>query len=216
MIASAEFGDVMKVDNLQSLFLGDSYTAGTAVSENLRWPVQVTDRLRACGLPVAAPRLIAGNGWTTADLKEAISSEAPECIYDLVFLLIGVNNQFFNLPFAQFESEFQELIHRAVRFARGEAGNVFVMAIPDYSVTPFAASRRPEDISKEIRRYNLECMEVCRQHGVEFLDTVEISRQAQHDRDLLVADGLHPSEKMYRLWSDFVFANIRNRFSSAC
>lgn len=206
----------MKGDNLKSLFLGDSYTAGTAVSENLRWPVQLTDRLRACGLPIDAPRLIAGNGWTTADLKEAISSEAPPCIYDLVFLLIGVNNQFSNLPFGQFESEFQELMDRAISFARGDIDNVFVMAIPDYSATPFAASRRPEEISKEIRRYNLKCMEICRQRRAHFLDIVEISRRAQQNRDLLVADGLHPSGKMYRLWSDFVFTNIRHRFSSVC
>lgn len=206
----------MNGDSLQSLFLGDSYTAGTAVPENLRWPVQLTDRLRACGLAIDAPRLIAGNGWTTADLNEAISSEAPQCIYDLVFLLIGVNNQFFNLPFSQFESEFQKLTSQAIGFARGEADNVFVMAIPDYSVTPFAASRRPEDISKEIRRYNLKCMEICRQQGIKFLDTVEISRQAEQNEGLLVADGLHPSEKMYRLWSDFVFANIRHRFPGKC
>ena len=206
----------MKGENLKYLFLGDSYTAGTAVPENLRWPVQLVDRVRACGVPIDAPRLIAGNGWTTADLKQAIGSEAPQCVYDLVFLLIGVNNQFFKLPFSQFESEFQELTDRAISLARGEVDNVLVMAIPDYSVTPFAASRRPEEISKEIRRYNLKCMEICQQLGIQFLDTVEISRQAEQDRDLLVADGLHPSEKMYRLWSDFVFAKIRHSFSSVC
>lgn len=215
MIA-AECDDVMKGSDLQSLFLGDSYTAGTAVPENLRWPVQLTDRLRDCGLPVAAPRLIAGNGWTTADLKKAIATEAPRDIYDLVFLLIGVNNQFFDLPFNQFENEFEELVERAIALAKGEADNVFVVAIPDYSVTPFAQDRNPEKISEEIRRYNHTSMEIARQHGVNYIDNVDISRQAGQDRDLLVEDGLHPSEKMYSLWSDFVFENIRHRFPGAC
>jgi len=178
--------------------------------------VQLTDRLRDCGLSVAAPRLIAGNGWTTADLKKAITSEAPQDIYDMVFLLIGVNNQFFNLPFDQFENEFEELVDRAVALAKGKVDNVFVVAIPDYSVTPFAADRNPEQISKEIGRYNRKSMENSRQHGVNFIDNVEISRQAGQDKDLLVEDGLHPSEKMYSLWSDFVFENIRHRFPGIC
>jgi len=201
----------MPKGKLQFLFLGDSYTAGTAVPEHLRWPIRLTDRIKLSGVDVDAPRLIAGNGWTTNDLMNALDAEKPAPEFDFVFLLIGVNNQFQERPLAQFEMEFDLLVGRAIQLARGRNDRVFVLAVPDYSVTPFAADRNPARISSEIDLFNKVCVKIAAQRQVEFLDTVEISRQAGTNGALLVEDGLHPSEEMYRLWSDFVFTQMSGR-----
>lgn len=198
----------MLKEKLRFLFLGDSYTAGTAVPENLRWPVQLTDRIKQSGADVDPPRLIAGNGWTTRDLMDALDAEEPAPEFDFVFLLIGVNNQFQGRPLAEFETEFDVLVGRAIQLARGRNDRVFVLAVPDYSVTPFAADRHPARISSEIDLFNKVCVKIAAQRQVEFLSTVEISRQAGTNGALLVEDGLHPSAEMYRLWSDFVFTQI--------
>jgi len=196
---------------LRFLFLGDSYTAGTAVPENLRWPVQLTERIRQSGVDADPPRFIAGNGWTTKDLMDALDAEKPAPEFASVFLLIGVNNQFQGRPLAEFEMEFDLLVGRAIQLAMGRNGRVFVLAVPDYSVTPFAADRNPARISSEIDLFNKVCVKIAAQHQVEFLDTVDISRQAGTNGALLVEDGLHPSEEMYRLWSNFVFTKISGR-----
>lgn len=197
---------------LRCLFLGDSYTAGTAVPEKLRWPVQLTAQIRTLGRAAEAPRFIAGNGWTTEDLLTAMDEENPLPRFDLVFLMIGVNNQFHGRPFAQFQTQFRLLLDRAIGLAQGRPSQVLVLAIPDYSVTPFAADRIPAAIASDIDRYNNECRAIAKSCGVEFLDTAEISRQAGVRKELLVADGLHPSEEMYRLWSEFIFDTIKLRF----
>jgi lysophospholipase L1-like esterase len=202
---------MMRDAKLQSLFLGDSYTAGTAVAPKLRWPMQLIDRIQNAGWETETPRLIAGNGWTTDDLLRALDIEAPPPIFDLVFLMIGVNDQFHGRPFADFQAQFKALVDRATKLARSDPSRVFVLAIPDYSVTPFAAERNPTEIASQIDLHNAQCRRTSKNLGVEFLDTVEISRQAGCRRELLVEDGLHPSAEMYRLWSDFVFDRIKGR-----
>ena len=200
----------MSDEKIRCLFLGDSYTAGTPVPEELRWPAQLVHHLRRSGLNVEAPHFIAGNGWTTKDLMNALDAEHPQPEFDFVFLLIGVNNQFQGRPLSEFEHHFSILLERAIRLSRGHSEAVFVLAIPDYSVTPFAADRNPGKIGSEIDRFNEVCTRLAAERKVRFLDTVEISRQAGTNHALLVSDGLHPSGEMYRLWSDFVFARLKS------
>ena len=149
-------------NQLRCLFLGDSYTAGTAVPEKLRWPVQLTSLKPDLGRDAEAPRFIAGNGWTTEDLLTAMDEENPLPHFDLVFLMIGVNNQFHGRPFAEFQTQFRLLFDRAIGLAQGRPSQVLVLAIPDYSVTPFAADRIPAAIASDIDRYNNECRAIAK------------------------------------------------------
>src|SRR6516162_1602225 len=76
------------------LALGDSYTIGEGVSPPERWPVQLVAALRARGVDVAEPTLLARTGWTTDELSAALDSARLKGPYALVSLLIGVNNQY--------------------------------------------------------------------------------------------------------------------------
>jgi lysophospholipase L1-like esterase len=196
-------------EKLRSLFLGDSYTAGTAVAPDQRWPDRLVSHLRSVGWDSDDAHLIAGNGWTTADLRAALAQQNPAAGYRLVFLLIGVNNQYFGRPFPEFRDDYEVLLRRSIALTQGSATNVYAVSIPDYSVTPFVADQDRPRIRNEIERYNDACREISAQLEITFLDLVDISRRAGRERNLLVEDGLHPSAEMYRLWSDDIFESIR-------
>jgi lysophospholipase L1-like esterase len=190
------------------LALGDSYTIGEGVRAEERWPVQLAARLRAKGLAVAAPEIIARTGWTTDELARAIDEAAPRGPYDLVSLLIGVNNQYRGRDVAEYREQFSALLERAIGLAGGEVGRVLVLSIPDWGVTPFAAGRDAAAIAGEIDAYNIVNAEEARRRGTRYVDVTATSRLARDESGLIAGDGLHPSGEMYRRWVEEV---IRER-----
>lgn len=116
--------------------LGDSYTIGESVCQTCRFPEQLKASLQALNTKVNLD-IIAQTGWTTTNLKSSISLQLPNNNYDLITLLIGVNNQFQNKPFSLYEQEFPELVTIAITKASGLKQNVIVVSIPDYAYTPF-------------------------------------------------------------------------------
>ena len=187
---------------IKYLALGNSYTIGEAVKESERWPVQLAMRLREAGVEMAAPEIIAVSGWTTDELAAGIAQAHPPQDYDLVSLLIGVNNQYRGGDLAAYRREFRELLRQAIGFARGNPRRVIVLSIPDWGVTPFAANdpRRPAQISAEIDDFNTVNRQEAAQTGAHYIDITPISRLAAHDPTLIATDGLHPSGKMYAAW----------------
>ena len=80
-------------EGVRILALGDSYTIGHNVGALERWPVQLAQRLREEGFQIDEPEIVARTGWTTQELTVAIEDAILEGPYQLVTLLIGVNNQ---------------------------------------------------------------------------------------------------------------------------
>ena len=181
------------------LALGDSYTIGESVEADKRWPVQLTKTLIANGKMIDEPVIIATTGWRTDDLKNAIVNARLKNEYDFVSLLIGVNNQFQGKSVDQYEIEFEDLLLSAITLAKGISGNVFVVSIPDYGYTPYGKARQIE-ISKAIDHFNEVSEKVSRKHGVKYFYITDISRRGLDQADLVAADGLHPSGKMYEVW----------------
>lgn len=188
------------------LALGDSYTIGESVAESERWPVQLAKEVSDNGVKVASPKIIARTGWTTDELKAGIAAANVNQTYDMVSLLIGVNNQYRGRDVEQFRGEFIGLLNQAVAFAGGDKNNVFVVSIPDWGVTPFAKSRDQQKIAKEIDAYNAVCKEEAEKRGIQYFDITPISREAVSNSALVAADGLHPSGEMYRRWVKEVIA----------
>ncbi|MCB9006173.1 MAG: SGNH/GDSL hydrolase family protein [Ardenticatenaceae bacterium] len=182
------------------LALGDSYTIGERVPVADRWPVQLVAALRAQGLAIADPEIIAKTGWTTAELADGIDQAQPQGPYDLVSLLIGVNNQYRGLSQDAYRAEFVELLDTAVAFANNDPNRVFVVSIPDWGVTPFGQRRDSEEVSAAIDAFNAINRTETENRGIVYIDITPISRQAIDNRTLIADDGLHPSGKMYRLW----------------
>ena len=192
-------------DSLTFLALGDSYTVGTAEARENSWPVQFVDKLRENNVPAFDPLIIAGAGWTTNNLLTILERRNIQEKYDLVSLLIGVNNQFQGIDFAVFKQQFQELIEYARSRVRDQRG-LFVLSIPDYGATPFGQSNETQ-IGADIDMYNAHIQEVCEKEGIVYYDVTEISRQAKNNPDLLAQDNLHPSKDMYALWVETILTS---------
>jgi lysophospholipase L1-like esterase len=188
---------------MQFLALGDSYTIGESVAPEERWPVQLGALLRAEGLDVGGPTLIATTGWTTDELSAAIDRANPQGAFDLVSLLIGVNNQYRGRGQDEYREQFAALLQRAIGFAGGNPARVLVLSIPDWGVTPFAArlERDPAAVAADIDAFNAINRAETERPGAHYVDVTPFSREAAHDPSLLADDGLHPSGRMYAEWA---------------
>lgn len=190
------------------LALGDSYTIGEGVLVTERWPVQLSVALNAKGFATQSPNIIARTGWTTDELAGAIAAAQVKDTFDLVSLLIGVNNQYRGRAVEQFRVELVELINTSLAFAGGNTNRFFMLSIPDWSVTPFAQGRGRERISREIDSYNEVIRQEANKRNILFVDITRISRETSTDLELLAPDQLHPSAKMYRRWVDEALPRI--------
>jgi lysophospholipase L1-like esterase len=184
------------------LALGDSYTIGESVEPGLRWPVQLVKALNEQGVATEEPVIVARTGWTTDELMAAINDEAISETFDLVSLLIGVNNQYRGRDLEEYRSQFVDLLLTAIESAGGVAGNVVVLSIPDWGVMPFAEGRDRGQIGQEIDAFNQVKREESLKAGVRYVDVTGISREAATQPELVAEDGLHPSGAMYARWSE--------------
>lgn len=183
------------------LALGDSYTIGEGVTDDDRWPNHLVRMLRARGIEVDDPHVIARTAWTTDELHDAIDAEKPRGPFDLVTLLIGVNDQYRARPVSSFAPEFTSLVKRAVGFAGNKASRVIGVSIPDWGATPFAKGRDGALIAREIGAYNERARAISEKAGIAWVDVTELSRAMVHDTTLVAVDGLHPTGLMYEQWA---------------
>ena len=183
------------------LALGDSYTIGQSVNAGDRFATQTANLLQMSGINMAVPRYIAATGWTTNNLATASASQNP-ANHDVVSLLIGVNDQYQTRDTTGYRQRFTSLLNKAIQLANGKTTHVFVLSIPDYSVTPFAASSDTAQIRKEIDFFNTINRQVTESYAVAYLDITPGTRLAKTNPNLLAPDGLHPSKLEYKNWAD--------------
>jgi len=193
---------------IRFLALGDSYTIGESVVEDDRWPELLANALRQQGLMIEKPKIIAKTGWRTDQLKAAILTSGTPDDYELVSLLIGVNNQYQKRTAEAYEPEFSELLEMAIKKAGGNKQRVFVVSIPDYGYTPFGQTKQKE-ISDDLDEFNEVNKEITLARGVAYFNITEISRDGLRDPELVAEDKLHPSGKMYRLWVQEILKGIK-------
>ena len=189
------------------LALGDSYTIGEGVPLYQGYPYQAVQLLRAAGHGFHAPEIIARTGWTTDELAHTLATLRLLPHYDLVTLLIGVNNQYRGRDSIEYGQQFDGLLQEALRLA-GSASKVFVLSIPDWGYSPFATTRDRELISNEIDAFNALARDITLRQKVCFVDITPHSRTEGAGPGGFVADGLHPSPSTYRFWADQLTAAI--------
>jgi len=195
---------------MRYLALGDSYTIGEGVDAAGRWPLQLAAALRGEGIELRDPRIIATTGWTTDELASAIDAAEPLGQWDLVSLLIGVNDQYRGRGAEDFAARYAPLLRRAIALAGDRAAHVLALSIPDWGVTPFAkaAGRDRAAVAAQIDAFNAVARAECARQGVAFLDITGLTREAGMDPAMLADDGLHPSAAMYRAWVETLFDEL--------
>jgi lysophospholipase L1-like esterase len=189
---------------MRYLALGDSYTIGESVSAADRWPVQLGELLRQQGIELGEPQIIARTGWTTDELSDGMALARPKGPFELVSLLIGVNNQYRRRPLDEYREQFVALLVRAIELAGGDAGRVLVLSIPDWGVTPFAKGQDRSAIGSAIDDFNRINADETHRLGARYVDITPESRGASSDPSLIARDGLHPSGRMYTEWAQLV------------
>jgi lysophospholipase L1-like esterase len=187
--------------SMRFLALGDSYTIGESVRPAERWPVQLAALLRQEGIALDEPQTIATTGWTTDELAAGIDRAAPRGPFELVSLLIGVNNQYRGRALAEYRTQFEALLGRAIALAGSQPRRVLVLSIPDWGATPFARGRHRAAIGRAIDEFNAVNAQAARRAGAQYVDVTPVSRRATGDAALIAGDGLHPSGKMYAGWA---------------
>ncbi|MDI1257028.1 MAG: SGNH/GDSL hydrolase family protein [Flavobacterium sp.] len=191
---------------IKYLALGDSYTIGQSVCETCRFPEQLKTMLAGSIDANYNLKIVAQTGWTTTNLKTTIAQVGLPNDYDLVTLLIGVNNQYQQKAFSIYEQEFPELLNTAINLAKGDKNHVIVVSIPDYAYTPYGMSTGNQaQISSEIDQYNAFAKNYAEQNGVKFIDITPITRQGLDNTTLVASDGLHPSQLAYAKFVELLF-----------
>ncbi|MCI5056128.1 MAG: SGNH/GDSL hydrolase family protein [Flavobacteriales bacterium] len=195
---------------LKYIALGDSYTIGQSVATSERYPNILAQKLKDDSISLDTTIIIAKTGWRTDNLQSAIESINLLDTFELVSLLIGVNNQYQGKPISQYESEFRELLEIAINLAGGIESNVFVLSIPDYGYTPFGENDQMV-ISEEIDAYNKINERITKDYGISWFDITPISRNGLSKPELVASDGLHPSGEMYSQWVDLIYNNVKSK-----
>lgn len=213
-LQSAQSPNQLETRSLRYLALGDSYTIGESVSEVDRFPAQLTRRLRREGIQVEEPEIIARTGWTTDELMGGIAQQPPTGTYDLVTLLIGVNNQYRGRAAEEYRTDLRTLLAQAITYAGGRANHVVVLSIPDWGMTRFGKANErggiPADhsmnrkVSTEIDSFNAINRAAAEQAGAHYVDITPLTRRVPDDDALCAADGLHPSGKLYAQWVELL------------
>ena len=192
---------------MRYLALGDSYTIGEGVDPEDRWPNVLAQRLRRAGHDLEDPRIIATTGWTTDELAAAMDQEELAPTYDLVSLLIGVNNQYRGRECELFRTELANLVRRAIGLAGSRANRVLLVSIPDWTITPFfkTTDRDLPAERKAMASYNQACRETADATHVHYANVTDDSNAMADDDQLVTEDGLHPSAALYRRWVDRIY-----------
>lgn len=188
---------------LHYLALGDSYTIGEAVPAADRWPAQLVERLRTRGVAIDEPQIVAVTGWTTDELSAGMDAATLSPPYDLVTLLIGVNNQYRGRAAEEYRAQFTSLLHRAIALAGDRASHVVVVSIPDWGVTRFAREqgRDAAQVAHALDAYNAIARDEAGRAGARWVDITPISRRHPEQ---VADDGLHPSAEQYRRWTQAI------------
>jgi lysophospholipase L1-like esterase len=190
------------------LALGDSYTIGESLQLKDNFPYQTVYLLKEKGLQMTEPVIVAKTGWTTDELMDAIEKRQIKGQFDFVSLLIGVNNQYRGRDITVYQNEFEQLLQQAIAFAGGSTNHVFVLSIPDWGVTPFAAGRDLAKITIEIDQFNAVNKKISDQYKVNYIEITAGTREASKDPSLVAEDKLHPSRKEYARWAEKLSAGI--------
>jgi lysophospholipase L1-like esterase len=183
------------------LALGDSYTIGQSVKEEERFPAQTISILKSNNLLFKTPEYIATTGWTTINLLDGIKTQKPQGPYDVVSLLIGVNDQYQHMDTGGYRPHFIQCLEKAIALAGNKTDHVFVVSIPDYSVTPFAQNSDTAQIRQQLDEFNAINKEITLSYNISYTDITPLTREAKNDASLIAGDGLHPSGKEYAKWA---------------
>lgn len=193
---------------LRYVALGDSYTIGTSIRIEERWPNQL---VRVLGPAQPTLDLVANlgvNGYTARDVIEVELPQLDALGPEFVTLLIGVNDVVQGVPEDTYRRSVGSILDDLM--ARVGPDRILIVTIPDYTVTPAGADYgNPTQQAAGIRTNNEIISALAGARGIAVIDIYDISVRAATDRSLVAPDGLHPSSEQYTLWVERIGPAVR-------
>ena len=178
--------------------LGDSYTIGTGVGQNDRWPDQLVAAVGA-GAQLDLIANLGVNGYTSSDLIRDELPELRELDAGFVSILIGVNDVVQRVSIDRYRANVQQILGEVLALVPAE--RIVIVATPDYTRTPRGADfGEPEEQRAGIHAVNEVMRAEAAERGIAFVDISPMADQADTDRTLVATDGLHPSRVQYAAW----------------
>jgi acyl-CoA thioesterase-1 len=184
---------------LRYVALGDSYTIGTSVRAEERWPNQLIAALAGNPPPLALIANLGVNGYTSGDLIRAELPQRAHLDPGFATVLIGVNDVVQRVPSAVYRRNVEAILDALLDGL--PAPRIVTVATPDYTVTPAGADYGdPLERHDGIVAANAIMAGCAADRRIAFVDTFDLSLRARDDRALVAQDGLHPSGAQYALW----------------
>lgn len=211
-VSSSQGASDLERHTVKYLALGDSYTQGESVCESCSFPMQLMERIAKQEKVKVVTEVVAETGWTSSELISSLRSKKLGSDYDLVTLLIGVNNQFQGKDIKTYEMDLSNLLLKAVQFAGGDKEKVILISIPDYAYTPEGQNNAdPSTISTEINQYNTIAKKLASANGIAFVNITDITRQGLANTELVAEDQLHPSASAYSSFVSEILYEIKKK-----
>jgi acyl-CoA thioesterase I len=198
------------------LALGDSYTIGTGASSNANnYPsILVARVIKATGrkLELTNPAV---NGFTTRDLIENELGFVAKLKPDLVSILIGVNDLVQGRTPGQYKESLVE-IYDAVATLGLAPGGVVAISIPDWSVTPAAATfGDPDHLRSLTETFNGTALQQAEARGFGWVDITAVSTSGLGSPGWISSDQLHPGDAQYAAWANVIWESVREPWTAA-
>lgn len=184
--------------------LGDSYTIGEGVKERERYPNQLVSRLKDEGFMIYFVANPAVAGRTLADVIARQVPVVEQTKPSFVTLLIGANDIVQGRSAEIFRRDFSTLLDRLISLVPNK--QIIVLTIPDFSATPAGNSlSRGVLVETIIVQFNTNIKKEALLRGIAVVDVFEMSKKMSTDPSLVLPDGLHPSAKAYKEWTDLLY-----------
>ena len=155
-------------DAIRYVALGDSFTIGTSVSQNDRWPDQLVVAL-GDSRPLELVANLGVNGYTSADLIDDEMPELRALQPGFVSILIGVNDVVQHVPIDRYRANVEQILGEVMAMVPRD--RIVVVSTPDYTRTPRGADfGDPEDQRAGIYAVNEVMRAETAERGIAFVD----------------------------------------------
>ena len=188
--------------------LGDSYTIGQSVEAKDRWPNQLAAKFQSPGESFKIVANPAVTGYTSQDLINHELDLVKKYRPSFVSVQIGVNDYVQGVPQETFKSNLDIIIQSVKKYITNPQ-NIILVTIPDYGKTPTGAHYGDPSVSERaVRSFNTVIMQAGSTYNIPVADIFPASQAVLKDASLIADDGLHPSAKQYKIWTDIIYETM--------
>jgi acyl-CoA thioesterase I len=206
----------MTAGALRYLALGDSYTIGTGASSEARnYPSILAARLAETAGRKVEVTNPAVNGFTTRNLIDNELSYLATLKPDLVSLLIGVNDLVQGRTPEQYRKALVRIDDEVAALELG-AGRVVAISIPNWSVTPAAATfGNPDQLRGLTETFNRIALREAEARGFTWVDITSASISGSGTKGWISSDQLHPGDAQYASWAEAIWESVHEAWTEA-